>query len=67
MNRVLGAILLLVGIILISYGLRAMDSPASQVEEFFTGTPTDESMWLMIGGVVCAILGLFALLRGERA
>jgi hypothetical protein len=59
MNRALGMALLVVGVVLIGLGINASQSTASDFSRFFTGAPTDKSVWLLIGGVVAAIVGLF--------
>lgn len=63
MNRLLSIVLLVAGIILIIYGLSALDSISSSFSRFFTGSPTDKTMWLLIGGVVCAAVGLAGVAR----
>lgn len=62
MNRVLGVILLVVGVALLIYGIQASDSVASEVSRFFNGSPTDKTIWLLIGGAVSTGLGLFFVL-----
>jgi membrane protease YdiL (CAAX protease family) len=57
MPRILGIALLVVGIILIFFGIQSGDSLANQMSETFTGTPTDRTMWYWIGGIVLAIVG----------
>lgn len=67
MNKPLSIAILVVGVILLIYGISAGDSVASTIKEGVTGTPTDKSLWLIIGGVVGIILGGFGLLRGGKA
>lgn len=57
MNKATGLALLVVGIVLIIFGVNASDSLSSDVSRFFTGTPTDKSMWLLLGGIAAAIVG----------
>jgi len=64
MNRMLSLALLIVGCVLIVYGVSASQSFGSDVSRFFTGSPTDKTMWLLIGGVVAAIIGIGGMLRG---
>jgi hypothetical protein len=66
MNRILSIALLVGGVALIGYGAAANDSAASTFARFFTGNPTDRSMWLLIGGAVAAVVGLAGLIRGVR-
>jgi uncharacterized membrane protein len=55
--------LLVAGIILLVYGINASNSVASSVKQAVSGTPTDHSVWLIVGGCVVGIIGLFGLLR----
>lgn len=57
MQRVVGFVLVAVGIFLLVMGINAADSFASDVSKFFTGNPTDRSVWLMIGGVAAIVGG----------
>lgn len=59
MNKALGLALLAVGIVLLIFGINGSQSFGSDVSRFFTGSPTDKSIWLMIGGVVALIVGGF--------
>jgi hypothetical protein len=57
MNKILSLSLLIGGTILIIYGIQANDSTASGFSRFFTGNPTDKTMWLLIGGAVAVVVG----------
>ena len=63
MNKSISVALLAVGVILLAFGLNAYHSTSSDVSRFFTGAPTDKALWLLIGGVVAGIVGLFGLVR----
>ncbi len=56
---------LVVGIILAIYGVLAMDSFSSDISRFFTGSPTDKTVWLMIGGILAIIIGMGGLMRHQ--
>ncbi|HTH49375.1 MAG TPA: DUF3185 family protein [Candidatus Limnocylindria bacterium] len=58
--------LLVVGIILIIWGISAADSFSSDISRAFTGSPTNKSVWLMLGGIVCAVVGFFGVTRSAR-
>jgi hypothetical protein len=65
MNNVIGIALLAGGIILLVFGINAANSTGSEISKFFTGNPTDRSMWMIIGGAVATVAGLVSLLRGR--
>jgi len=67
MSKVLSLAFLVVGIILIIYGVSASDSVSSDLSRLFTGAPTDRTIWLMIGGAAAAIIGTSGLLLGSKA
>ena len=66
MNKLVSLALLIGGIVLIIYGVSAAESLGSDVSRFFTGSPTDKTIWLLIGGGVAAIIGGGSLLRGDK-
>jgi len=67
MNKTLSIALLVGGIILITYGMSASKSLGSDFSRFFTGSPTDRTIWLLIGGVIVAGIGASGLLRGSKS
>ena len=66
MNNILGLAIFAVGIVLLIFGFNASQSFSSDVSRFFTGNPTDKSIWLLIGGAAAVIVGLVIALRGTR-
>jgi len=64
MNKTLGTVLLVIGMVLIGFGVAATDSFGSDVSRFFTGAPTDKAIWLLIAGVASAVFG-FVLTSGR--
>ena len=65
MNKAVMLAILAGGIVLVTYGVAASKSFSSDVSRFFTGSPTDKTIWLMIGGIIEIIFGLFSLLRSQ--
>jgi len=65
MQKISGVICLVVGIILLLWGHNIANSVGSQVQQIFTGSPTDRAMHFYIGGLVLAIPGA-ALLFWKR-
>lgn len=53
---------LVVGVILLVWGLDAKDSPVSAVSEVVQGSPSDKSIFLIVGGALLSIVGGFGLL-----
>lgn len=65
-RRAIGSALLVGGILLIVFGLNAADSFASDMSEMMTGSPTDRSMWLLVGGAIAVVAGgIMALSPGR--
>ena len=48
---------LIVGAILLVYGLNASHSVSSSVSNAVNGTPTDKSIWLIVLGVIGIVTG----------
>jgi hypothetical protein len=66
-SRILGAVLLVIGVALLIVGINASDSVADQVSETFTGRFTKTTTWYIIGGIGCGIAGVLMLMFGTRA
>jgi divalent metal cation (Fe/Co/Zn/Cd) transporter len=65
MNKAVSLVILVAGIVLVVFGVAATESFSSDISRFFTGTPTDKAIWMLIGGIVAIIIGLAGLLRGQ--
>ena len=66
MNKSVSLALLAGGIVLLILGINANDSTSSDISRFFTGSGTDKSTWMLVGGVIATILGLGGLMRGSK-
>lgn len=66
MMRIAGVALLAVGVLLLIMGFNASESFSSEVSEAVRGTPTDRSIWLLVGGGVMGVAGLGMLLMGRN-
>lgn len=66
MNKAVSIALLVGGAVLIIFGISASDSFGSDVSRFFTGSPTDKAVWMLIGGIVAIVVGLTGTLRGSK-
>ncbi len=67
MNKIISLIFLIGGVALIIVGFNATNSFSSDVSRFFTGSPTNKAVWMLIGGTLAAIIGLTGTLRGSKA
>ena len=65
-NRILAIVLIVVGVCLLFYGMQASHSFSSGLSRLFTGSPTDRTIWLVAGGLVASVAGLFMLMRGVK-
>jgi divalent metal cation (Fe/Co/Zn/Cd) transporter len=63
MNKILSLAALAAGIILIVFGINSSNSIGSSFSRFFTGSPTDKSVWMLIVGVVLAVVGVASVFR----
>jgi hypothetical protein len=66
MNKAISLALLVGGILLLILGINAYDSSASDIARFFTGSPTDKAVWLMLGGVIGIGVGSVGLSRVSK-
>jgi len=66
MNKPIALALLAAGVLLIIFGINAAESLQSDVSRFFTGSPTDKAVWMLLAGVVAAVIGLVGVARGPR-
>jgi len=66
MNKFIFWALIIGGVVLIVLGFNATNSFSSDVSRFFTGSPTDKAVWMLLGGIVVAVIGLTGTLRGSK-
>jgi hypothetical protein len=66
MNKILPLALLSGGVLLLVLGIFATDSFSSDVSRFFTGSPTNKAVWMLLGGAVATVVGLTLTLRNPR-
>ena len=67
MNKIASLALLAGGAVLMIFGINATNSFSSDVSRFFTGSPTDKAIWMLIGGIVATAVGFFTLRGGKGA
>jgi hypothetical protein len=66
MNKIISLALLVGGIVLIVTGFNATNSFTSDVSRFFTGSPTNKAVWMLMGGILAALVGLAMLWRSPK-
>jgi uncharacterized membrane protein YidH (DUF202 family) len=64
-NKLIPLAILAGGIVLVVFGVSATNSFNSDVSRFFTGSPTDKAIWMIIGGIVAIVIGLGGLSLGK--
>jgi hypothetical protein len=65
-KKIAGLVLLVVGAVLLYFGLQATDAPLEQARESLTGDYSDQTMIYLICGAAAAVGGLAMLLIGKR-
>lgn len=58
-GKIIGVVLLVVGVLLLFFGWQSSESVGDQITETFTGRFTDETMWYLIGGAAAVVAGAF--------
>ena len=66
MNKPIALALLAGGILLLIFGISATNSFSSDVSRFFTGSPTDKAVWMMVGGAAACVAGTIFMVRSGR-
>lgn len=66
MNKMFSLVLLIGGVVLMIFGINAMNSFGSDVSRFFTGSPTDKAVWIFVGGLVATGVGLTMTLSSSK-
>jgi drug/metabolite transporter (DMT)-like permease len=66
MIKAIAMALIVGGVVLIVVGVNSMNSFSSDVSRFFTGSPTDKALWMLVGGVVSAVVGTTLAVRGWK-
>jgi uncharacterized membrane protein YidH (DUF202 family) len=66
MNKIISLALLVGGVVLMIIGINATNSFSSDVSRFFTGSPTNKAVWMLIGGIVATVIGLVGIFRDSK-
>jgi hypothetical protein len=65
-QRILGIVMLVVGVALLVIGVNSSHSVTDQVSNTFTGRFTDATTWYIVGGIAAGLFGLLMLVMGGR-
>jgi drug/metabolite transporter (DMT)-like permease len=65
-KRIIGIVLLVVGVALLYFGYQATGAPLEHATKSITGNYSDRTTQYLIGGCVAAIAGLALLVLGSR-
>jgi hypothetical protein len=65
--RLVGLIVLVIGVILLGFGINATDAPVDQISETFTGKYTDRTMWYLVGGGAAIVAGGLLAFFGNKS
>jgi len=63
MNKGTAVAFLVVGVVLLIFGIDAYHSASSGVSQMVTGAPSAKAIWLLIVGLIAAIVGGVSLAR----
>ncbi len=67
MTMPVALVLIIAGVLLLIFGLGSADSIQNAFSRLFTGHLTDRTMWLIVGGSICLVAGVFGCYRSRRA
>jgi len=67
MNNVVGLAIFALGVVLLIFGFNESHSFSSDVSRFFTGNPTDRSIWMIVGGAAAVVAGLVLTIAKRRS
>jgi hypothetical protein len=63
-NRIIGVVLMVVGIALFVIGMNSSHSVADRLSNTFTGRFTDATTWYIVGGIASGVLGALLVFLG---
>jgi drug/metabolite transporter (DMT)-like permease len=66
LNRILGAAILIAGVIALGFAFNASDAPMEQVSETLTGKYSDNTMMYFILGAIAVVGGGLLIAFGAR-
>jgi hypothetical protein len=61
MTKAISIALILGGVVLLYFGGQSFHSLSNDFSRFFTGSPTNKTIWLIAGGMAAILAGLIGL------
>ncbi|WP_158934019.1 DUF3185 family protein [Burkholderia sp. S171] len=61
MTKAISIALIVGGVVLLYFGGQSFHSLSNDVSRFFTGSPTNKTIWLIAAGAVAMLAGLIGL------
>ena len=62
-KMIIGVALLVLGAVLLYFGLNATNAPAEEITEALTGQYSDRTVMYIAGGAISAVIGLVLLIK----
>ena len=66
MNRIIGAVVLAVGVAILGFAFSATDAPMEQLSDTLTGRYSNETMWYFAVGIAAVVGGGLLAIFGSR-
>ena len=66
MNKPVALTLLAGGIVLLVFGYNSAQSFSSGVSRIFNGSPTNKAIWMIVGGAIATVVGLYGLSKSSK-
>ena len=67
MNQILGAVVLIAGVVILGFAFNAADAPTEKLSETFTGRYTDRTVLYFVLGAIGIVGGGLLFAFGPRA
>lgn len=62
-KKIIGVALLVLGAVLLYFGLSATNAPVEEITEALTGQYSDRTMMYLAGGAISAVIGVVLLIK----
>ena len=66
MQKLVGVICIVVGVLLLVWGHSISQSVGSQIQQVFTGSPANKAVYFYISGAMLLVFGLFQVFFAKK-